>query len=218
MKRPSFQVRLGLVCLLFVAAGCGGGNGAATPTSSPTFTSTATATLTPTATFTYTPTNTPIPTTTATPTPTRTSIPTATVTSTPTPTATRLPGVEMAGRLDLDIRWSADVEIRVVGKNLTAMLTLNDAREVAVAGVALEGMGNVHDFPEVDAVLYTARFTSPPVADGRCGAQPVSLSLTLLRRGTNDHVAGGVAVYCGANTNSGTAARMLRLAGSLTAK
>jgi hypothetical protein len=148
------------------------------------------------------------------------SIPTASVTSTPslTPTATRLPGVEMAGRLDLDIRWSADVVIRVVGRDLTAKLTLNDARKVAVAGVALEGMGNVHDFHEADAVLYTARFTSPPVADGRCGSQPVSLSLTLLRRGGNDRVAGGIAVYCGADAYSGIAARMLRLSGLLTAR
>jgi hypothetical protein len=128
-----------------------------------------------------------------------------------------LPG-EVAGRLDLDIRWSADVVIRVAGRDLTAKVTLSDAREVAVAGVVLEGMGNVHDFPEADAVLYTARFASPPVAGGRCGSEPSSLSLTLFRRGGNDHVAGGIAVYCGANTYSGNPARMLRLAGLLATK
>ena len=121
----------------------------------------------------------------------------------------------MAGRLDLDIRWSADVVIRVVERDLTATVTLSDARAVAGAGVALQGVGNVHDFPEADAVLYAAKLASPPLADGRCGAEPSSLSLTLFRRGGNDRVAGAIAVYCGANTYSGIPARMLRLAGVL---
>jgi len=123
----------------------------------------------------------------------------------------------MTGRLDLDIRWSADVAIQVAGKDLTASVTLTDAREVAAAGVALEGTGNVHAFPEADAVLYTARLASPPVDGGRCGSQPVSLALTLFRRGGNGHVAGGIAVYCGADTYAGNPARMLRLAGVLPA-
>ena len=226
MKRPSRQVGLGLVCVLFLAAGCGeeNENGATTPTHTPTVTSTSTPTPTSTSTVTSTPTHTPIPTTTATSTPTRTLTPTSTTTPThtptitstptPTPTPTNVPG-EMAGRLDLDIRWSVDVVIRVVGKGLTAKVTLSDARKVAVADVALEGMGQVHDFPEADAVLYTARLASPPVADGRCGAEPISLALTLFRRGGNDRVAGAIAVYCGANTYSGIPARMLRLSGSL---
>ncbi len=124
----------------------------------------------------------------------------------------------MSGRLDLDIRWNADVVLRAVGKDLTAKVTLSDAREVAVAGVALEGTGAIHAFPEADAVLYTARFVSPPVASGRCGAAPVSLSLALVRRSGNDHVEGGIAAYCGANTYSGIPARMLRLAGVLATK
>jgi len=189
-----------------------------TPTTPPTITAIPTQTPTPSrvATPTETPSMTSIPS--ATPTPTNTSAPTDTPTNTATPTqtptATNVPG-QMTGRLDLDIRWSADVEIRVTGPDLTAKVTLSDAREVAVAGVALEGTGNVHAFPEADAVLYTARLASPPVAAGRCGSEPVSLALTLLRRGTNGHVAGGIAVYCGANTYAGNPARMLRLAGVL---
>jgi hypothetical protein len=201
MKRPFHQVGLGLLCVLLLAAGCGGESEtvAITPTSTPTITAI--------------PTPTPPPTSTTAPTttPTITAIPS----QTPTPT---LPPTEMAGRLDLDIRWSADVVIRVTARDLTAKVTLSDAREVVVAGVALEGMGAVHDFPEADAVLYTARLASPPVADGRCGSEPVSLSLTLLRRGRNDHVAGGIAVYCGADAYSGIPARMLRLAGTLAAQ
>jgi hypothetical protein len=208
MNRPSRHVGLGLVCLLFVAAGCGEGNGhtnaQATPTKTSTVTSTPTSTPTLTATVTSTPTPTPIPTTTSAP--------------IPTPTPTTMPGVELSGRLDLDIRWSVDVVLRVVGTDLSARVTLSDAREVAVAGVALEGAGTVDDFPEADAVLYTARLASPPVADGRCGSQPTSLSLTLFRRGGNDHVAGGIAVYCGANIYTGVPARMLRLAGVLATK
>jgi hypothetical protein len=169
MKRLSRQVALGLVGVLFLAAGCGEGSGNTNAKA--------------------TPINTPTP--------------------TPTP-------VEMTGRLDLDIRWSADVAIRVAGRDLTAQVTLSDAREVAVAGVALDGHGTAHEFPEANAVLYAARLASPPVADGRCGSQPVSLSLTLFRREGNDHVAGGIAVYCGANTYAGIPVRMLRLAGVLT--
>jgi hypothetical protein len=202
MKRSSRRLALGLACLLFVAAGCGDGDGNANPKTTPT--NTATATPIPTAT--------PTLTTTVTPTPTQTA--TATATAAPTPTATP-PGVEMAGRLDLDIRWSADVTIRVVGRDLTAKLTLGDTRKVAIAGAALEGVGKVHDFPEADAVLYAARFASPSVADGRCGSAPVSLSLTLFRRGANDSVEGGIAAYCGTDTYSGTPARMLRLSGVL---
>jgi len=121
----------------------------------------------------------------------------------------------LSGRLDLDIRSSADVALRVVDKDIFATLTLSNTREVAVAGVALEGTGNVYGFPEADAVLYAAKFASPAVADGRCGTEPTSLSLTLFRRAGNDHVAGGIAVYCGANNYAGAPARMLRLSGAL---
>jgi hypothetical protein len=139
--------------------------------------------------------------------------------STPTPTPTpAITPVAMAARLDLDIRWSADVVNRVAGADLTATMTLSDTREVAPAGVALEGTGNVHLFPEADAVLYTARFALPPLADGRCAAQPVSLSFTLFRRGENPHVAGGIAAYCGADTYSGIPVRILRLSGVLPAE
>jgi hypothetical protein len=224
MKRPSRHAGLGLACLLVVAAACGEGNGNTrvnpTPTDTPSVTATPTSTATSSATITVTPTSTSPPTATVTFSPTSTSLPTVTETSTPvpTPTPTALPGVEMAGRLDLDIRWSADVVIRVVEKDVFARVTLGDARAVAVAGVALDGVGRVHDFPEADAVLYAARLTSPPLTDGRCGSQPTSLALTLFRRGGNDHVAGGIAVYCGADTYSGVPARMLRLAGVLPAK
>lgn len=202
MTHPRLQVGLGLVWLVCVAAGCGSEDAVTMPNNTPTSTRTPTATPT----FTSTPTHTPMPTT------------TATATDTPTPTATSVPGVEMAGRLDLDIRWNADVVLRAVGRDLTAKVTLSDAREVAVASVALEGTGTIHAFPEADAVFYTARFVSPPVAGGRCGAAPISLSLALFRRSGNDHVEGGIAAYCGANTYSGIPARMLRLAGVLATR
>jgi|SRR5579862_141620 len=234
MKCRFHLTALGLAWLVLFAAGCGDDNSsAAVPTS--TATSTRTSTATPPTPVTSTPTGTstptPIPTATLTPVPTATAIPSATpsvtptptpvptntvtFTSTPTPTPT-LPGVALTGQLDLDIRWTAAVVLRVVGKDIIAQFTPNDAREFFVAGVPLDGTGEVHDFPEADAVLYAAKFASPAVTGGRCGSAPTSVSLTLLRRGTNDRVAGGLAVYCGADTYSGTAARVLHLAGTLT--
>ncbi len=192
-----------------------------TPASSPRNTPVPTDSAVPSSTPTLTPTHPPTPaaaTYTASPSPTATSTDTAipTLTSTPAPSST--PGVEMAARLDLDIRWTADVVLGVIGDEVTAKVTLSDARGVAKAGVMLEGSGKVFDFPESDGLLYTARLVSPAVPGGRCAGQPVSMSLALFRRGTNARVAGGMAVYCGAGTWSGPPVRMLRLSGSMPKK
>ena len=218
MKPPFAQSRL-IVCALlgvaFMLAGCSDDeNSAPVPTSTPTFSSTPTFTSTPTAIPTSTPSSSPTLTTIPTYTPTRTNSPTPTETPTITTTPTVTP-IALSGHLDLDIRWAADVVIRIVGDDVAATMTLNDSREVVAANVALNGAGKLHRFPEVDAVLYSAKVSAPAFTDGRCGSQPVSLALTLLRRGENDHVGGGIAVYCGADTYSGNPARMLRLAGLL---
>jgi hypothetical protein len=223
--RRNPRSKLGLAALLVFAAGCGTHYEASAPLPTATVPITATATASAIATATQSPTRTPtaVPTSTltatrtqqptSTRTPTRTLSATPTSTAPPTLTATQTPGA--AVRLDLDIRWSADVELHVSGNDVAAKLTLNDGREVAVAAMTFEGSGRLHVLPEADAVLYAAKFTSPPLAGGRCGAEPVSLSLTLVRRGSNDRVAGGIAAYCGADTYSGTPARVLRLSGSL---
>jgi hypothetical protein len=64
-------------------------------------------------------------------------------------------------------------------------------------------------------VLYTARFDGAVVAGGMCGAAPVSLALSLARRGTNDRVGGSLAAYCGKSTFIGKPIRILRIEGSL---
>lgn len=143
-----------------------------------------------------------------------TPTPTQTVTPSPIPTPTNTP-VVMSGRLDLDIRWNAEVVLRASGDDLVATLTLNDEREVVAANAPLEGVGKVQAYPEADAILYTARFDAAPLTAGRCGSQPVALSLTLFRRQRGDAVSGGIAAYCGGDTQSGNPARMLRLSGSL---
>lgn len=143
----------------------------------------------------------------ATATPAATSTPTAVPTATPTP-------IELSARLDLDIRWSADVALRLSGDDLTVHVTPSDSRDVLAPGVMLEGTGRVERFPESEALLYTATLPSAAFAPGRCGAESMSLALSLFRRGSNQHVSGSLAVYCG-TTPSGDPARMLRLAGAL---
>lgn len=143
-----------------------------------------------------------------------TKTPTPTQTPTTVPTATPTP-VVLSARLELDVRWTADVRLSLQGSHVDASLTLSEPREVASPGVALLGAGDVHLYPEAGGTLYSAKFSAPAYPAGRCGSDPESLVLTLFRRGNNPRVAGGVAVYCGADKNSGTPARMLRLSGNL---
>lgn len=127
------------------------------------------------------------------------------------------PEVRLSADLDLDIRATARVEIALRGADLEASVTLGDGMGVAPTGVPLEGRGRVHDFPEAGAVLYAARVSSPPVVDGPCASEPISLALTLRRANGNVRVAGGLAAYCGAGVWSGTPARILRLSGEMPA-
>ena len=50
---------------------------------------------------------------------------------------------------------------------------------------------------------------------GRCGGEPVSLALSLARRGDARRVAGGLTAYCGADRFAGVPVRVLRLSGEL---
>lgn len=122
-----------------------------------------------------------------------------------------------SGTLDLDILDSATVSLAIRSDDtLDAKLSLGKGFGVAPEGQELAGTGRVERFAETDLLLYTARFDVPAQAAGPCGSQPVSLALSLHRRGDNAHVSGSVTPYCGAATWYGTPARSpLRLAGDL---
>jgi hypothetical protein len=131
----------------------------------------------------------------------------------PTPPA---PPSAMTGTLDLDVAFTANVELSVQGTALDARVTLSDGRGVAASGSELTGYGTVESFPEADGVLYTARFDEPAVLSGPCGKRPVSLALALYRAHGATNVAGSLTPYCGADTWYGIPARTpLRLIGDL---
>lgn len=137
----------------------------------------------------------------------------------PTPSslpAPPAPPLVMSGTLDLDVAFTANVELDVQGSALDATVTLSDGRGVAASGGELTGYGTVESFPEADGVLYTARFDEPAVPSGPCGNKPVSLALALYRAHGATNVAGSLTPYCGADTWYGIPARTpLRLIGDL---
>jgi hypothetical protein len=121
----------------------------------------------------------------------------------------------MTGDLDMDIRYTAHVELVATGTDLTASVTLTNGLQVAPDNQKLSGTGHVEAFPEATATLYTARFDAPANPAGPCGTQPVTLWLSLHRQGTNAHVGGALTAYCGASVVHGVPANLMRLAGNL---
>jgi hypothetical protein len=124
----------------------------------------------------------------------------------------------LRGQLAVDIRDQADVEIRGEGPALDVDVTVKLSKGFGLVkdGAALMAPGRVEAFPEAGMTLYTARFEAPAIegGSGPCGAQPVSLALSLhMREGTR--ASGSLAAYCGAGTYSGEPARILRLSGDL---
>lgn len=117
------------------------------------------------------------------------------------------------GDLAVDIRSQAHLVLSITGDELAATVHLD--KGFGVASASLEGKGAVERFPEAALVLYTARFEAPADPTGPCGDQPVSLALSIQRRGKNTHVGGSLAAYCGAAVGHGVPARMLRLSGDL---
>ena len=115
-------------------------------------------------------------------------------------TGDETPEVVLSEQLTLELLTTADVEIVRTGETLTATLTLRRGYGVAPDEQALTGPARIDAYPEVGATLYTARLSSEPVAGGRCGAQPVSLALSLHTREGSDIIGGGVTAYCGADT------------------
>lgn len=133
----------------------------------------------------------------------------------PTPIpASASPSLPMKGDLAVDIRETASLTLS--GSDaLDAALTLTKGYGVAPAGTELRGKGHVEDFPEAGSTLYSARFDAPADGAGPCHDQPVSLALSVFRRGNDAHVGGSLTAYCGKDVWHGLPARVLRLSGDL---
>jgi len=116
-------------------------------------------------------------------------------------------------KLDLDIRDRADLVLERRGERLDVAVTLGKGFGLVTDGTRLSGHGRVEAFPEADLSLYTARFSLAPHAGGPCKDEPISLALSLERRGRNERLAGSLTPYCGKDVWSGIPARSpLRLA------
>jgi hypothetical protein len=115
----------------------------------------------------------------------------------------------------VDIREVASVTLRDEGGAVQASIKLTKGYGVLPAGAEFSGAGFVEAFPEAGVSLYTARFDAPADPSGPCGSEPVSLALSLHRRGDAPRTSGALAAYCGKGVWHGTPARMLRLAGDM---
>ncbi|APR78801.1 Hypothetical protein A7982_04148 [Minicystis rosea] len=138
--------------------------------------------------------------------------------STSTTTTTTPDKTVLKGDLDLDIRHKAHVELTVTEGETSVAVSLSQGHGVLAAETPITGTARIEAFPEAALTLYTARLDAPAEPSGPCGAQPISLALSLSRRGNNRHVGGSLTAYCGAGTWHGAPARLLRLAGDMPLK
>jgi hypothetical protein len=122
--------------------------------------------------------------------------------------------VTLRGDLDVDIREKAQVKLVTQDGDLDASISLT--KSFGVVGGALHGKGHVEAFPEADSTLYTAHIDAPADPSGPCADQPISLALSLHRRGAGTHVGGSLTAYCGRGVWHGVPARLLRFAGDLS--
>jgi len=121
----------------------------------------------------------------------------------------------LQGELSVDIRESASVTLTENGPAIEVALKLSKGYGVATAGAEIKGSGRAEPLPEAGVTLYTARVDGAPEPSGPCGAEPISLALSLHRRGDAPRVSGALTAYCGKDVWHGKPARLLRLAGDL---
>ena len=121
----------------------------------------------------------------------------------------------LVAELDFELRYQATLEIDRQGTNLEVAFTPRAGFDLLESGQRYDGIGALEDFPEAHATLYTAGFDAAAIPSGPCGARPITLALSLSRRGDRPDVSGSLAAYCGAKTYTGTPARIFRLAGKI---
>lgn len=109
--------------------------------------------------------------------------------------------------LDLDIRDSASVRVERRGEALDVSIELSKGFGVAPEGERLSGKGRLERFPEAEMTLYTARFAVAAQPGGPCGKEPISLALSLSRRGVAPRLSGSLTPYCGEGVWHGTPSR-----------
>jgi len=124
----------------------------------------------------------------------------------------------VAGTLAVDIRQTVDVALtpRGDGVKFDGVLTFADGDfQYFDAHAVMQGAVTLSTFPEAQTSMYAATLSAPARASSPCADQPLTLALSLVRRGSNARVGGGLTVYCGSGKTSGVPARVLRLTGDL---
>jgi hypothetical protein len=80
------------------------------------------------------------------------------------------------------------------------------------ASAPLRGAAKHRSLADANVDVWSAVLTTPPLTGGRCGDAPVSLALSLVRRGSQGAtLAGSLTAYCG-DTPAGRPLRVLRIA------
>jgi hypothetical protein len=122
-----------------------------------------------------------------------------------------------SGTLTSEVIDTADVTLLVTadGASFDATLAMSSGYGFLDDASILAMSGRIDAYPESDLIVYAATKTVPAHAGGPCGDSPVSLALSLVRRGGNVHAGGGLAAYCGSATYAGAPQRIMRLQGDL---
>lgn len=137
-----------------------------------------------------------------------------------TTTTTAAANGSYAGKLDLEIRGTADVTLDVTNSPETKVkLTAAgaEAPHLLDDGTTIEGPGRLELLPEAGSELYVAKLSLPADAAGPCGEKARSLALSLHHKKGASHFGGALTIYCG-DEHHGIPARVLRLSGTLDPK
>lgn len=133
-------------------------------------------------------------------------------------TTTMTPPMGITGQLDIELRDKIDVQLIPIAESKDAIdVKLTPASGggygVLSVGQTLSAKGRRRALPEAETEIYTATFRVP-AAEAVCLSKTASLALSLVRRGTNARVAGGIAVRC-EESDAARPVRMLRLTGRI---
>lgn len=123
----------------------------------------------------------------------------------------------LEGTLSLELRdeLSVVIDVGADGRTTSVALTASAGYGLVPVATRLAVSGSRELLPEANGTLYTAKLDALPQPGGPCGAEPVSLALSLHRQGANATVMGGIAAYCGSGRWHGRPVRILRVAGEL---
>lgn len=119
-------------------------------------------------------------------------------------TADPAPVVVLDVELELEMKDSIEIVVATIGTAVE--VTIDPSDGFGVVQGTLVGPGRIDDYPELGAMLYTATFEQPAIADGPCADQPISLALAIHRKDDGEILAGGLTAYCGADTYFGVPA------------